>query len=133
MNEIKFIDLCCGLGGFRVALNNINNYKFKCVLSADIKSDALKAYNLNFEENNKKQDIYELKPDKVPDHALLCAGFPCQPFSSAGNKKGFDDKRGGMIFNIVDIAREKKPSVIVLENVYNLLTLDNGNCIKQII
>ena len=132
----KYIDLCCGIGGFRIAIEQFqkdnSNYNFKCVLSADIKTDALKTYNLNFNEDNSKTDIYQLQPEDIPPFDLLCAGFPCQPFSSAGNKKGFDDNRGGMIFKIIDICKIHKPETIILENVYNLITLNNGKCISKI-
>ena len=130
--EIKYIDLCSGIGGFRIALNNINNLKTKCVLSADIKQEAIDTYNLNFNEKNKVKDIYSLKNEEIENFDLLCAGFPCQPFSSAGQKKGFSDKRGNMIFKIIDICKYHKPNYIVLENVYNLITLENGKCIKKI-
>lgn len=133
---IKYIDLCSGIGGFRIAINKYNesnrNLNFECVLSADIKDDAIMTYNLNFNEHNKKNDIYTIDPMNIPKFNLLCAGFPCQPFSSAGNKKGFDDKRGGMIFKIVEICEIHKPEIIILENVYNLITLDHGKCIEQI-
>lgn len=131
---IKYIDLCSGIGGFRVAINNISTRKtrFKCVLSADIKQDAIDTYNKNFNEDNKKVDINDLKPDEIPSFDLLCAGFPCQPFSSAGQKQGFSDKRGGIIFKIIDICKHHKPNHIILENVYNLMTLENGKCIQKI-
>lgn len=132
--EIKYIDLCSGIGGFRVALNNIIdlNIVFKCVLSADIKQDAIDTYNSNFNENNKITDIYELKNEEVEPFDLLCAGFPCQPFSSAGKKRGFSDKRGGMIFKIVELCEHNRPKYVLLENVYNLMTLEKGECIKKI-
>ena len=130
--EIKYIDLCSGIGGFRIALNNISNINAKCVLSADIKKDAIDTYNLNFNENNKIRDVYSLKNEEIENFDLLCAGFPCQPFSSAGNKKGFTDKRGGMIFKIIDICKYHKPKYVVLENVYNLIKLEKGKCIKKI-
>jgi DNA (cytosine-5)-methyltransferase 1 len=132
--NINYIDLCCGIGGFRVALENLQkknpNYKFNCVLSADIKDDAIKTYNLNFNENNKKINILDIK--EIEPFDLLCAGFPCQPFSSAGHKKGFDDDRGGIIFKIVDICKKYKPKFIILENVSNLITLENGKPLKKI-
>jgi DNA (cytosine-5)-methyltransferase 1 len=131
-NEIKYIDLCSGIGGFRIALESIDNIHSTCVLSADIKQDAIDTYNLNFNENNQIIDIYTLKNEDIKPFDLLCAGFPCQPFSSAGQKKGFSDKRGGMIFKIIDICKYHKPRFVVLENVYNLMTLENGNCIKKI-
>ena len=131
--EIKYIDLCSGIGGFRIALESIDNINSQCVLSADIKQDAIDTYNLNFNENNKITDIYTLNNEDIKPFDLLCAGFPCQPFSSAGQKKGFSDKRGGMIFKIIDICKYHKPGFVVLENVYNLMTLEKGSCIKKII
>ena len=132
--KIKYIDLCSGIGGFRIALNNLSNSKvvFECVLSADIKQDAIDTYNSNFNENNTITDIYALKNEEIKPFDLLCAGFPCQPFSSAGQKKGFKDERGGMIFKIIDICKYHKPKNIILENVYNLMTLNNGEYIKRI-
>ena len=131
---INYIDLCCGIGGFRVALESFQkkntNIKFNCVLSADIKDDAIKTYNLNFNENNKKTNILEI--NEIDSFDLLCAGFPCQPFSSAGNKKGFDDDRGGIIFKIIDICKKYKPNIVILENVSNLIILENGKPLKRI-
>ena len=131
---INYIDLCCGIGGFRVALESFQkkntNIKFNCVLSADIKDDAIKTYNLNFNENNKKINILEI--NDINSFDLLCAGFPCQPFSSAGNKKGFDDDRGGIIFKIIDICKKYKPKIVILENVSNLIILENGKPLKRI-
>ena len=133
-NNIRYIDLCCGIGGFRTALDNFQknhpNYRFDCVLSADIKDDAIKTYNLNFNENIKKTNILDITEFKPFD--LLCAGFPCQPFSSAGQKKGFEDNRGGIIFKIIDICKKYKPTFIILENVSNLITLENGKPLKRI-
>lgn len=132
--NINYIDLCCGIGGFRVALENFQkkntNFKFKCVLSADIKDDAIKTYNLNFNENNKKTDILNI--NEIENFQLLCAGFPCQPFSSAGNKQGFEDDRGGIIFKIIDICKKYRPSFVILENVSNLIILENGKPLKRI-
>ena len=130
--EIRYIDLCSGIGGFRIALNNISSLNTKCVLSADIKQDAIDTYNFNFKENNKPINIYTLKNEAIEPFDLLCAGFPCQPFSSAGQKKGFSDKRGGMIFKIIDICTYHKPEYVVLENVYNLMTIEKGQCITKI-
>jgi DNA (cytosine-5)-methyltransferase 1 len=135
MQKLHYIDLCSGIGGFRIAINNYSNdtLKFECVLSADIKKDAIDTYNINFSENNEKLDINNIIPEEIDSFDLLCAGFPCQPFSSAGNKKGFSDKRGGLIFKIVDICKYHKPQTVLLENVSNILTLDKGKCIIKII
>lgn len=132
---INYIDLCCGIGGFRVALENFQkkntNFRFNCVLSVDIKDDAVRTYNLNFNENNKKTNIFDIN-EIGSGFDLLCAGFPCQPFSSAGQKKGFDDNRGGIIFKLIDICKKYKPSFVILENVSNLLILENGKPLKKI-
>lgn len=134
MNNIRiinYVDLCCGIGGFRLALENFdNNIKFNCVLSADIKDDAIKTYNLNFNENIEKLNIFDI--DKIDKFELLCCGFPCQSFSSAGNKKGFNDNRGLIIFKIIDICKIYKPINIILENVSNLIVLENGKILKKI-
>lgn len=134
MKCLKYIDLCCGIGGFRMGINYFQKthpkFKFECVFSADIKDDAIKTYDTNFNTNIGRVNIYDI--EKLPKFDMLCAGFPCQPFSSAGNKKGFDDKRGGLIFKIVDICKEYKPSIVLLENVANLLCLGNGKIIKKI-
>lgn len=129
---IRYIDLCCGIGGFRVAIEQIKTLDFECVFSSDIKQDALDTYNINFGECVTPINLFDAKPEDIPAFDLLCAGFPCQPFSSAGHKKGFEDDRGGMIFKIIDICAHHKPNVVFLENVYNLLTLDKGQCIQKI-
>ena len=137
MKVIKYCDLCCGIGGFRIGIQeyqeNHDNIKFECVLSADIKKQAIDTYNVNFGNNIVKMNIYDIIPNEINSFDLLCAGFPCQPFSSAGNKKGFEDERGGMIFKIIEICKYHKPSVIILENVSNLLTIDKGACISKIV
>lgn len=127
-NKIRFIDLCCGIGGFRLGLDN---NRFQCVYSADIKVDAIKTYNANFNEQHKSTDIYDIH--ELPPFDMLCAGFPCQPFSSAGLKKGFRDKRGGMIFKILELCESYDPEYVLLENVSNLLTHEKGLSIKKIV
>lgn len=136
MINIKYVDFCSGIGGFRYAIDAYqktkDNIEFTCVLSADIKKDAIQTYNLNFNENNPSRDIYQIKPKEMESFDLICAGFPCQPFSSAGQKKGFEDPRGGMIFKIVDICEYHKPRYVLLENVHNLISLNNGEYINSI-
>jgi len=134
---IRYIDLCSGIGGFRVGLQQFqadtgHAYDFQCVLSADIKPDAIKIYNINFDEDMDKTDIYNIDVSDIPGFDLLCCGFPCQPFSSAGNKMGFSDSRGGMIFKILEICKHHRPDTFILENVSNLLTLEKGQYIEQI-
>ena len=135
--NINYIDLFSGIGGFRVAIEDFDisnkKYNFNCVLSADIKPDAIDTYNINFNENNKAIDINLLEPSDIKQFDLLCAGFPCNPFSSAGYKRGFTDKKGKFIFKILDICKYHKPSIVILENVYNLITLKKGEYITKII
>lgn len=139
LEKIRFIDLCCGIGGFRVGIEQFakdpayqSKYEFECVFSADIKLDAIRIYNRNFRADMIPTDIYTMDVATIPEFDLLCCGFPCQPFSSAGNQQGFEDSRGGMIFRIVDICKYHRPSTLILENVSNLLNLENGRCIRRI-
>ena len=123
----RYIDLCCGIGGFRVAVEALaaaTGRSFECVLSADVKQDAVDTYNANFGEGRVKTDLTTLidKHD-MPAFDLLCAGFPCQPFSSAGAKRGFDDHRGGIIYAIHALCAKHLPHHFLLENVANLLAL----------
>lgn len=128
--KFKFIDLFCGIGGFRVALESIGG---ECVFSAEINDHACKMYEANFGDNP-KCDITKLDEKTIPDFDILCAGFPCQPFSISGKKEGFLDKtRGTLFFDIVRILKEKKPKVFFLENVKNLEIHDNGNTLKVIL
>lgn len=138
VETIKYIDLCCGIGGFRVGIEQFekdrhDKYKFECVFSADIKVDAIRIYNLNFKEEIQKTDIYDIDISNIPHFDLLCCGFPCQPFSSAGKKMGFNDCRSGMIFKILEICKYHRPKTLILENVSNLLELHKGEYIQHII
>lgn len=124
----SFIDLFCGIGGFRLALESLGA---QCVFSAEINSHACQMYEANFGDNP-YCDITQLDPDIIPDFDILCAGFPCQAFSKAGKQKGFDDARGTLFFDICRIVEEKKPKILLLENVKNLKSHDNGNTFKVI-
>ena len=122
--KIKIIDLFGGIGGFRYGIENAG-IKTKCVLYADIDKYATAVYNYNFKENWKPTDITKLKSEDIPDHDILCGGFPCQSFSTAGKRKGFNDTRGTLFFEICRIARDKKSPVLFLENVKGLLSHGN--------
>ena len=126
---MRFIDLFSGIGGFRMALEKLNH---KCVFSADNDKYACDTYYKNFKEYP-FVDIKKLSAKKIPDHDILCAGFPCQPFSIAGERRGFNDTRGTLFFDIVRILKEKKPKIFILENVKGLVNHDKGKTFKKII
>lgn len=122
--ELRYIDLFAGIGGFRIALDNLGA---KCVFSSEIDQHAIEMYLQNFSDNS-HCDITKLDPSKIPDFDILCAGFPCQSFSVCGKQKGFaDSTRGTLFFDICKVLKYKKPEIFILENVKNLKTHDKGN------
>lgn len=127
--KFTFIDLFSGIGGFHVAASDNGG---TCVFSSEIDIEASKAYEVNFKQKP-HGDITKIKSEDIPDHDLLCAGFPCQPFSIIGNRMGFDDMRGTLFFEIARILKVKKPPMIILENVKQLATHDNNKTINRIL
>jgi len=121
----RFIDLCSGAGGFRLALEK---HGAECVLSCEIDEAARETCGANFDVSRHPfpSDITKLDAADVPDHEILAAGFPCQPFSIAGKQLGVDDPRGKLFGEIARIVAVKRPALILLENVPNFLLLDNG-------
>jgi len=122
--NFKFIDLFCGIGGFHQALQNLGG---ECVFASDIDKYAIESYkeNYNFDCDINIRDV---KEEDIPKHDVLCAGFPCQAFSKAGHQKGFEDTtRGTLFFEIIRILKHHKTPYIILENVRNLASHDNGN------
>ena len=117
MAKIKYIDLFCGVGGFRYALDSIGT---RCVFSSDIDPDARLSYARNWGEEP-AGDITQIEVQAIPEHDVLCGGFPCQPFSISGNQGGFEDARGTLLHEILRIARYHQPRVLFLENVKNFL------------
>lgn len=128
MKKFKFIDLFSGIGGFHQALEQLGG---KCVFASEIDKNCIETYKKNYglDSNN---DITKIVPEEVPDHDVLCAGFPCQTFSKAGKQKGFTETRGTLFFYIEKILLAKKPKYIILENVRNLVSHDGGNTWKVI-
>lgn len=124
----KFIDLFCGIGGFRVALEERG---LECVYSCDIDKDVQDIYYKNFGEKP-DGDITEVLERKIPKHDILCAGFPCQPFSISGKMNGMNIQNGRLFYEIIRIAQYHKPIVLLLENVKNILSIENHNVIKTI-
>ena len=130
MNEqVRFIDLFCGIGGIRIGMESQG---FACVFSSDINIECQKTYEENFGEKP-LGDITLIDEKAIPTHDILCAGFPCQPFSISGKQKGFEDTRGTLFFEICRILDEKKPSVVFLENVKHLVHHDHGKTLNTII
>ena len=131
MQQIRFIDLFAGIGGFHLALARQGA---QCVFASEINEKAKKTYlaNHSLDKDAWHGDITLIEPQQIPDHEILCAGFPCQPFSQAGQKKGFDDVRGTLFFNILQILEEKRPEAYFLENVRGLLKHDNGRTFSVI-
>jgi DNA (cytosine-5)-methyltransferase 1 len=139
--KFKFIDLFAGIGGFHLAFHENGA---DCVFASEWNEPARKTYEKNlkkispnvFENGNFAGDITKVDPKKIPDFDIICGGFPCQPFSQAGFKKGFEDERGNLFFHIVEIIRKKKPKAFFLENVRHLFKHDDGKTfatIKKII
>ena len=137
MSKITFIDLFAGIGGFHLAFHNCGA---KCVFASEWDEFARKTYEHNFrkidpklfKQNNFAGDITKVEATTIPDFDILTGGFPCQPFSQAGLKKGFNETRGTLFFDIVRIIKEKQPKAFFLENVRGLLQHDNGKTFATI-
>jgi len=129
--KFKFIDLFAGIGGFRIALQNLRG---KCVYTSEWDDKAKLTYEANFGEvpfgDITKEETKKFIPD---DFDVLCAGFPCQPFSIAGKRGGFEDTRGSLFFDVAEIIRRKNPKAVFLENVKGLINHDKGNTLRTIL
>lgn len=137
----KFIDLFAGIGGFHTAFHKAGG---ECVFASEWDDHARKTYEVNykkispevFKKNKFVGDITKVNPKDIPNFDIICGGFPCQPFSQAGFKKGFEDERGNLFFHVAEIIKKKKPKAFFLENVRHLFKHDNGKTfatIKRII
>jgi len=135
MEKLKFIDLFCGIGGFRVAMDEAcleNHLLPECVFSSDIDQFCQDSYEANF-GHRPAGDITKIDENDIPDHDILFAGFPCQPFSIIGQMHGFSDIRGTLFFDIARIIDRKKPKAFILENVKQLVGHDHGKTLKVIL
>ena len=119
----RFIDLCCGIGGFHQALSSLG---YSCVFASDTDKHCQESYEKNY-GLKPKGDLTAVPIASIPPFDILCAGFPCQPFSRAGKQLGFEDERGNLFFSICRIIQHHKPSYLILENVRNLVSHDNGH------
>ena len=124
----KFIDLFAGLGGFRIALESLGG---KCIYSNERDIHAQQVYSENFGEIP-EGDITKVDEKTIPEHDILCAGFPCQAFSISGKQRGFEDSRGTLFFDVARIVKEKKPKIVFMENVKNFATHDNGRTLEVV-
>ena len=126
---IKFIDLFAGVGGFRIAFES---QKAQCVFSSEWDKFSQITYQANFGEKP-EGDITLINSKKIPNHDILTAGFPCQPFSNAGLKKGFEDTRGTLFYDVARIINDKKPSMVLLENVKGFVNHNKGKTLRVVL
>ena len=129
LNSLRFIDLFAGIGGFRLGFNQAG---YQCVYSCEIDISCQEVYKNNFNESP-FSDITEINIESIPDFEVLTAGFPCQPFSICGKRKGFEDTRGTLFFHICRILAAKQPHFAVLENVKYLIYHDGGKTLQIIL
>ena len=130
-SKFKFIDLFAGIGGFRLAFQNLGG---RCVFSSEIDLAAQKTYTANFGDTPYGDITLESTKDAIPDNFdILCGGFPCQAFSIAGKRSGFEDTRGTLFFDVADIIKRKQPKAFFLENVKGLVSHDKGKTLKTIL
>ena len=128
LEGMTFIDLFAGIGGFRLALESLGA---TCVYSNEWDEPAQKVYEKNFGDVP-EGDITLVNEKTIPDHDILCAGFPCQAFSISGKQRGFEDSRGTLFFDVARIVKEKKPKIVFMENVKNFATHDNGHTLEVV-
>ena len=127
--QFRFIDLFCGIGGFHTAAHSLG---LKGVFACDIDEECRRSYEANH-GLRPQGDITSVEAQDIPDHDLLCAGFPCQPFSIIGDRAGFADARGTLFFELERVISAKRPPMIVLENVRQLVSHDKGQSLRKIL
>jgi DNA (cytosine-5)-methyltransferase 1 len=119
---VKYIDLFCGIGSFHYSFKKLG---FECVMASDIYKPAKDNYKHNY-NIDVLDDICNISPNNIDDYDILCAGFPCQPFSQAGRHKGFEDSRGTMFSQVMRFVKINIPKIVILENVQALLNHNKG-------
>lgn len=132
MSELRVVSLFSGIGGFEEGLN-LSGLSFKVVFASEIDKFVQQSYGANFDSSVMVGDITKISETEIPDHDLLVGGFPCQAFSIAGQRKGFEDTRGTLFFDVLRILKEKKPKYFLLENVKNLVSYDKGTTFEVIL
>lgn len=127
--KIKFVDLFAGLGGFHLAAAELGA---ECVFACEIDDELQNLYEANF-DFRPEGDIRKISPDRIPPHNLLCAGFPCQPFSKAGTQLGLEDtERGKLFYDIIKVLQAHHPEFVVLENIAHFVNHDEGNTYREL-
>lgn len=129
---LRCAEFCAGIGGFRLGLSE-SKLPVKMIYSNEIDENCEKTYYENFSELFTSRDIFNINPSEIPDFDMVCAGFPCQPFSQAGQNKGFDDPRGTILFKLNEIIVSKRPKIVLLENVPNIIRHNKGKTFSTIV
>ncbi len=130
--KLRYAEFCAGVGGFRLGIE-ASTLNAELVYVNEINEACAQTYQKNFGREFDSRDLLSLKERSLPDFEMMCAGFPCQPFSIAGKELGFDDPRGGIFFKLVKIIRAKKPLIVFLENVPNLVRHDHGATFARVL
>lgn len=129
---MRYAEFCAGVGGFRLGIE-ASKLKSELVYANEIDDSCEKTYEKNFKRRFDSKDIFCVNPESIPDFDLLCAGFPCQPFSVAGKELGFGDSRGAVFFKLLQIIKAKRPQIAFLENVTNLIRHNGGRTYRTIL
>lgn len=130
---MKYFSVCTGVGGFEYGIEQATDRKWECIGYSEIDKYAIQCYEQHFKGKRNYGDIHKIKPEELPDFDLLCGGFPCQAFSIAGKRMGFEDTRGTVFFSIAKIISIKKPRYVLLENVKGLLNHNKGRTFATIL
>lgn len=128
---MKYAEFCTGIGGFSLGIKK-SKMNAELVYANEMSDVCEKTFYSNFKRSFDSKDIFDIDISSVPDFDMMCAGFPCQPFSQAGKGLGFEDIRGTVFFKLLEIIKEKKPKIIFFENVPNLVRHDKGRTFKTI-
>lgn len=129
---IRYAEFCTGVGGFRLGIE-ASTLLANLVFTNEVDPNCEKTYKKNFGTTFDSKDIFDIVPNSLPAFDMLCAGFPCQPFSAAGKELGFSDARGTVFFKLLEIIKSKRPAIVFLENVPNLVRHDGGHTFSVII
>lgn len=129
---IKYFSMFSGIGGFEVGIQN-SKYEFECVGFCEVDKYAISIYKRHFPTHRNFGDVTKINTKDIPDFDLLVGGFPCQAFSVAGKRGGFDDTRGTLFFEIARVLKDKRPTHFLLENVKGLLSHDQGKTFQTIL